>query len=102
MVAGLLIKRGWATITTCADLAGSTFAGLLGTKVLKDVLNDNCFDGGYASVEQVGSEITLREKGPSKFQNVTAELLTIVFKITVDTDGDTVADDTLSPGLILV
>ena len=75
---------GWATITTCADLAGSTFAGLLGTKVL----NDNCFGGGYASVEQVGQDITMRDKGPSKFQNVTAELLTIVFQ--VETDAGTV------------
>ena len=86
---------GWATITTCADLADSTFAGLLGKRVLKEILNDSCYFGGYASVEQVGQEITFRDKGQEKFQNVTAALLTIVFKITVDTDGDTVADDTL-------
>ena len=86
---------GWATITTCADLADSTFAGLLGTRVLNEILNDNCYFGGYASVEQVGQDITFRDKGREKFQNVTAELLTMVFKITVYTDGDTMADDAL-------
>jgi hypothetical protein len=72
---------GWATITTCAQLVDSTFAGLLPGNYIR-TLNRTCeWDGAYASVEQVGSEITLRDKGPSKFQNVTAELLTIVFKV---------------------
>jgi hypothetical protein len=86
---------GWATISTCAELADSTFAGLLDTKVLKEILNDTCYFGGYASVEQVGQDITFRDKGQEKFQNVTAALLTIVFKITVDADGDATADETL-------
>jgi hypothetical protein len=83
---------GWSEITTCADLADSTFAGLLPGKLVS-VLNKLDSDGGYASVEQVGQDITLREKGKSKFTNVTAELLTIVFKVEVDLDGDGVADE---------
>jgi hypothetical protein len=86
---------GWATITTCAQLVDSTFANLLPGKFLR-ALNRECeWDGALASVEQVGEEITMRDKGPSKFQNVTAELLTIVFKVEVDIDGDlTTTDDT--------
>jgi len=83
---------GWSEITTCADLVDSTFAGLLPGKLVS-VLNKLDSDGGYASVEQVGQDITLREKGKSKFTNVTAELLTIVFKVEVDLDGDGVADE---------
>jgi hypothetical protein len=79
---------GWATITTCAQLLDSTFAGLLPGNYIRTV-NRTCeWDSAYASVEQVGSEITFRDKGPSKFQNVTAELLTIVFE--VETDAGTV------------
>lgn len=74
---------GWATITTCADLVDSTFAGLLPGKFLR-TLNRAGYFGGYASVEQVGSEITMRTKGKSTFTNVTAELLTIVFKVEVE------------------
>jgi len=82
----------WSEITTCADLVDSTFAGLLPGKLVS-VLNKLDSDGGYASVEQVGQDITLREKGKSKFTNVTAELLTIVFKVEIDLDGDGVADE---------
>jgi len=78
---------GWATITTCAELLDSTFAGLLPGNFIRALNRAGAF-GGYASIEAVGQEITLRDKGPSKFQNVTAELLTIVFKVEVDTDGD--------------
>ena len=73
---------GWATITTCADLIDSTFAGLLPGKLVK-VLNDQDGDA-YCSIEQVGKEITLRKKGKSVFTNVTAELLTIVFQVEVE------------------
>jgi hypothetical protein len=83
---------GWSEITTCADLVDSTFASLLPGKLVS-VLNRLDSDGGYASVEQVGQDITLREKGKSKFTNVTAELLTIVFKVEIDLDGDGVADE---------
>ena len=74
---------GWATITTCADLVDSTFASLLPGKFVS-VLNKLDYFGGWASVEQVGSEITMRPKGKSDWTNVTAELLTIVFKVEVD------------------
>ncbi len=77
---------GWATITTCAELVDSDFAGLLSGKFLK-VLNKLGYYGGYASVEQVGQDITLRtngKNGKTQFTNVTAELLTIVFKVEVN------------------
>lgn len=85
---------GWATMTTCAELVDSTFAGLLGNRDLKEITN-RAEDGAYCSVEQVGSEILTRTKGKSSFTNVTAELLTIVFELEVDTDGDGIADDTI-------
>lgn len=83
---------GWATITTCADLVDSTFAGLLPGKLVSTLNRAGAF-GGYASVEQVGADITLRTKGKSIFQNVTAELLTIVFKVEVDLNDDGIADE---------
>jgi hypothetical protein len=83
---------GWATITTCADLLDSTFGGLLPGDLVR-VLNREGLFGGYASVEQVGRDITERPKGKSTFTNVTAQLLTIVFKVEVEvvigTDPDT-------------
>ncbi len=78
---------GWATITTCADLVDSTFASLLPGKFVS-VLNKLDYFGGWASVEQVGSEITMRPKGKSDWTNVTAELLTIVFKVEVDISAE--------------
>lgn len=74
---------GWATITTCAQLLDSNFKGLLPESWVR-TLNKECeWDGAYASVQQVGMDITLRDSGPSKFHNVTAVLLTIVFKVEV-------------------
>ncbi len=84
---------GWADITTCADLLDSTFAGLLPGQLVS-VLNRQ--EGtAYCSIEQVGKEITERPKGQSVFTNVTAQLLTIVFKVEVDTTGDGIADETV-------
>jgi len=80
---------GWATITTCAELLDSAFAGLLSGKFVK-VLNKAGYFGGWASVEQVGQDITLRTPGKKIFQNVTAELLTIVFKVEVELADGTV------------
>ena len=80
---------GWANITTCADLLDSDFAGLLSGKFVK-VLNKAGYFGGWASVEQVGQDITLRTPGKKIFQNVTAELLTIVFKVEVELADGTV------------
>jgi hypothetical protein len=82
---------GWATITTCADLLDDTFAGLLPGNFVRTLNRISDF-GGSCSVEQVGQRITLREKGKSKFTNVTAQLLTIAFKVQVDEDDDQIAD----------
>mgnify|MGYP001609917322 CR=1 FL=1 len=78
---------GWATITTCADLLDSTFAGLLPGSFVR-ALNRAGLFGGYASVEQVTRAITERPQGKSIFTNVTAELTTIVFKVEVQTGVD--------------
>jgi len=103
---------GWATITTCADLLDSTFAGLLSGKFVS-VMNRQGYDfnedgipDGYASVEQVGQEITERPKGKSEFYNVTAELTTIVFKVEVelgtgDLNGDGVIGDGETTDIII-
>ena len=85
---------GYANIVTCADLVDSQFGGLLSGQFVR-TLNKSCDFGGLASVEQVGQEITLREKGRQGFTNVTAELTTIVFKVEVDLDGDPETTDDL-------
>ena len=85
---------GWATITTCADVLDSTFGGLLSGADIK-ILNDAGELGGLCSIEQVGQDITLREKGQSKFTNVTAALTTIVFEVEIDIDGDGNVDETV-------
>ena len=82
---------GAASITTCAELLDSDFAGLLSGKFVATLNKAGAF-GGYASVEQVGQDILTRDKGKSTFTNVTAELLTIVFKVSVDTDDDGIGD----------
>ena len=74
---------GSASITTCADLVDSDFAGLLSGKFLS-ILNKEAEWADYASVEQVPNSVTLRPKGKSIFTEVTAELLTIVFKVEVE------------------
>ncbi|MCU0917841.1 MAG: hypothetical protein MUC88_25250 [Planctomycetes bacterium] len=74
---------GWATITTCADLLDSMFAGMLPGDLVR-VLNRQGLFRGYASAEQVGRSITARPKGKRIFTNVTAELLTIVFQVEVE------------------
>jgi hypothetical protein len=87
---------GWATITTCAELVDSTFGEFLLPKNVIGTLNRMCDENAQASIEQVGSDITFREKGKSTFQNVTAELLTIVFKVEVDLNSDGVVDEIVS------
>lgn len=84
---------GWATITTCAELLDSTFAGLLPGDLVK-ILN-RMEGSAYCSIEQVGADILTRSAGQSKFTNVTKQLLTIVFEVTVDTNGDGIADETV-------
>lgn len=78
---------GWATITTCADLLDSSFGDLLPKNVAKEIKNSSGSYGGYASVEQVGQPITFRDKGNKDFENVTVELLTIVFEVEFEIDG---------------
>lgn len=83
---------GWSTITTCAEVLDSTFGGLLPNTVQRTILNSDGYFGGKASLEQVGSEVTFRDGGKSTFQNVTAQLTTLVFRVWVDLDADTVQD----------
>lgn len=84
---------GYATITTCAELTESALFAMLpksDQKEIKNIIDD--VTGAYCSVEQVGQEITLREKGKSRFTNVTAELLTIVFEVDLlDEFGNVIA-----------
>lgn len=84
---------GWSTITTVADVVESSLTEFLSAKDIK-VLNNAAELGGVASVEQVGSDVTFREKGKSTFTNVTAELLTIVLKVeyTYDDNGTEMTD----------
>jgi hypothetical protein len=78
---------GFATITTCAELINeSTLFGMLPNSDQKEIKNieKGLTAGGYmvyASVEQVGQAITERKPGQSKFENVTAELTSIVFEV---------------------
>jgi len=83
---------GWCTITTCAEVLDSSFGGLLSKTVQRTILNSEGYYGGYASLEQVGSEITFRDSKKSTFTNVTAQLTTIVFKVWVDLNANTVQD----------
>ena len=69
--------EGAASITTCADVT-EAFGAFLSNKEYK-IINRLGAYGGFASVEQVAQSITERPKGKSKWYNVTAELLTIVF-----------------------
>lgn len=82
---------GWTTITTCADVLDSTFGGLLGGAD-RNVLNRAGEFGGQCSIEQVGQEITYRDKGKSSFTNVTAALTTIVFEVEILDDTGAVVD----------
>ena len=85
---------GYATVTTCADVVQSELLEFLGAQDAK-VLNQAAELGGVASIEQVGQTVTLREGGKSTFENVTAQLLTIVLAIAIDMDGDGVFESTV-------
>ncbi|MFC1924094.1 hypothetical protein ACFLXA_01835 [Chloroflexota bacterium] len=86
---------GWTTITTCAELVDSTFGGLLSASLVKAINNEKrgLSPDIYASVEQVGQEITERPKGKSSFTNVTAQLTSIVFSVWYDIDNDGEVDE---------
>lgn len=80
---------GWAKITTCAEVVESEFINYF-DKDGVTILNDAAYFGGVASIEQVGQDVTFRNKGKTTYVNVTAELLTIVLKaeVWVDENGD--------------
>jgi hypothetical protein len=73
---------GQATITTCADFVETGLEAFLSAKDIK-VLNAAADLGGVASIEQVGTDITFRDKGKTTFTNVTAELTTIVLAVEI-------------------
>jgi hypothetical protein len=78
---------GKATITTCATIS-ELFDDWIDTKTAKTLLNPLPGDT-VCSIEQVTNDILVRVKGSKpKFINVTAELLTIVFLVTVDNGDD--------------
>lgn len=85
---------GWATITTCADLvgdAGTAFLSFFSNADRHEIQNAiDDVTGAYCSVEQVGADVTLREKGKSSFTNVTAELTSIVFELVLYDSEDVV------------
>jgi hypothetical protein len=76
---------GQAIITTCADFLESGLEAFLSAKDIK-VLNRAGEFGGVASIEQVGTDITFRDKGKTSFTNVTAELTTIVLAVEIYLD----------------
>jgi len=74
---------GKAAITTCGDLTDA-FGTWIDNKTLR--LIEPLPEDTVCSLEQVTSDILVRNSSKPKFINVTAELLTIVFEVTVDTD----------------
>jgi hypothetical protein len=79
---------GWSTITTCAtvdEASQNAIIGMVGNGEYKKIMNA-MEDGAFCSVEQVGQAITERKTGKSEFQNVTAQLTSIVFQINLYTE----------------
>lgn len=99
---------GMASITTCADVIESELWNFLSKKFQKIVTtvveNSEGGFGGYASIENVALALPLGSKGKPKFENVTAELLTIVLEVTIiyDDDGDSNTPDVEVTELIRV
>ena len=85
---------GYAKITTCAEVVESEFLDYFDKDGL-EILNEAAYFGGVASIEQVGHDVTFRNKGKTTYVNVTAELLTIVLKVDVwvDSDNDNFQED---------
>lgn len=78
---------GWSTITTMAEFLDTDILDFLSKKDAKELMDVNL--DGVASVEQVAQPITMeRTTRKSTFTNVTAELLTIVLKVTYTYDHD--------------
>ena len=76
---------GSAIITTCADFVETGLEAFLSAKDVK-VLNRAGAFGGVCSIEQVGVDVTFRNKGKTSFTNVTAELTTIVLAVEIWVD----------------
>jgi hypothetical protein len=83
---------GKASIMTCAEFT-ELFGDWIKTKTGKDLLALPA--GTICSMEQVSNEILVRNTGKSKFINVTAELLTILYEVTV-VDPDTGAESIIT------
>jgi hypothetical protein len=78
---------GKATMYTCADIA-DYFDIWIDNKTSKALSDPNVGDT-VCSLEQITSDLLVRTTAKPKFINVTAELLTIVFEVTVDEGLDT-------------
>jgi hypothetical protein len=86
---------GQATITTCADVVEGNLTTFLSAKEIK-VLNAAADLGGVCSIEQVGADVTFRDKGKTTFTNVTAELTTIVLAVEIWVDDGLGGDEYFS------
>jgi hypothetical protein len=82
---------GKATITTCAEIS-ELFDDWIDTKTQKKLLDPLPGDT-VCSLEQVTNDILVRNSSKPKFINVTAELLTIVFLVEVDTNPDPAVEE---------
>jgi hypothetical protein len=87
---------GKATMYTCAEVADA-FAPWLSNKVEKTLTSvDPAVGEEVCSLEQITSDILVRESKKPKFINVTAELLTVVFEVTYEyMDGDVLVEETI-------
>jgi len=92
---------GSATMVTCAELAdndGDGEADLLQSSILpnsfaKAVQNEIDLDtGAYISMQPVPEDFTFRDTGKSRFEDVTAYLLTMVFEITLIDEAGNIID----------
>jgi hypothetical protein len=79
----------YAKITTCAEVLESDLETWLDRGDI-EIINDAGYFGGHCSIESTGE--LMREKGQSIFTNQTAALLTIVLKINVYDEEDTLID----------
>jgi len=82
---------GYAIITTCADVLSGELADFLDAYAVR-VLNRAGAFGGQCSIEQVGTDVTLRTRGKTVFANVTAELTTIVLQVQILDESGAVVD----------
>ena len=77
---------GKASIKTCGEIS-ELFDDWISNKTQKTLLDPLAGDT-VCSLEQVTNDILMRTRSKPKFIDVTAELLTIVFMVTVDDDPD--------------